>query len=181
MRVIFRKVKGNRYFVEIERQHGPPLVPRFGPGYDELMPHDIAHYLVEEHFNIELGVWGQLAAGGFGVFRPAPSDMNSVTRRRAQRIGRIGRSDMARSEALVVVSVAAWERSIGRHPQLVREVSMDVQVERIQAMVGRLDDVARQWRVLRHGSSLMFEWPRRLTVDVASSARGRRQPGRRAS
>ena len=72
MRVTFTKVDTKRYAIAIVREHGPALVPRFAPGYDDLMPHDLAHYVVEEFFGIELGVWGQLAAGGGGIFTRLP-------------------------------------------------------------------------------------------------------------
>ncbi|CAM3313237.1 hypothetical protein OCAE111667_03235 [Occultella aeris] len=72
MRVTFTKVDGKRYLVAIERERGPALVPRHAPGYDDLMPHDLSHYLVEECFEIQLGVWGQLAAAAASS-RPHPS------------------------------------------------------------------------------------------------------------
>ena len=110
MQVTFTKADAKRYTVTIERENGPALVPRFAPGYDDLMPHDLAHYLVEEFFEIELGVWGQLAAGGGGIFTPAPEDNSLQYQRRSQRIGAIGRADMARSEQLVLVTVVTWEQ-----------------------------------------------------------------------
>ncbi len=114
MRVVFTKVDATRYSIAIEREHGPGLVPRSAPGYDDLMPHDLAHSVVEEYFEIELGVWGQLAAGGGGIFTPAPEDDSWQYQRRLRRIRAIGRHDMARSEQLVVITVSAWERSINR-------------------------------------------------------------------
>jgi hypothetical protein len=69
-------------------------------------------HLVEEYFEIELGVWGQLAAGGGGILTPAPQDNSLRYQRRAQRIGAIGREDTQRSERLVVITMAAWEQSI---------------------------------------------------------------------
>ena len=68
MRVTFTRTDVRQYAVAIEREHGPRLVARSAPGYDDLMPHDVAHYVVEEVFGIRLGVFGQLAAGGAGVF-----------------------------------------------------------------------------------------------------------------
>jgi hypothetical protein len=149
MEVSFTKVDDKRHSVSITRELGPPLVPRFGPGYDDLMPHDVAHYLVEEHFGIELGVWGQLAAGGGGIFTPAPQDNTLRYQRRAQRIGAVGRADMQRSERLVVITVATWERSVGR---------------------------VKHEQSLGRGRSLAFAWPRRLTFDGSGSHRGRRTP-----
>jgi hypothetical protein len=47
MRGTLTKVDDKRYKIAIEHQHGPALVPRFGPGNDDLMPHDLAHYLID--------------------------------------------------------------------------------------------------------------------------------------
>ncbi len=174
MKVTFSKVDDKRYTVAIEREHGPALVPRFGPGYDDLMPHDLAHYIVEEYFEIELGVWGQLAAGGDGIFTPAPEDRSVRHRRRGARIGAIGRDDMARSEQLVVFTVAAWERSIDRVKHQVRQFPIEVDAASLHGAVRRMDEVARRWQAREHGGSLTFTWPRRLTFDVSKSRRGRR-------
>src|SRR5262249_2373234 len=152
MEVTFTKVDNKRYTVAIMREHGPALLPRSGPGYDDLMPHDLAHYVVEEYFEIELGVWGQLAAGGCGILTPAPQDNTLKYKRRGQRIGQIGRDDMARSEQLVVVIVAAWERSIDRVKHQTRAYPIDIDAETLQGAVGRIDDVARRWQRLQHGA-----------------------------
>src|SRR4051794_26996930 len=98
MKVTFTKADHKRYTITVVRSSGPALVPRFAPGYDDLMPHDLAHYLVEEQYEIPLGVWGQLAAGGGGIFTPAPEDNTLAVKRRAQRIAAVGREDMRRSE-----------------------------------------------------------------------------------
>jgi hypothetical protein len=174
MEVRFTKVDGKRYAVAIQRTLGPPLVPRFGPGNDDLMPHDIAHFLVEEHFGIELGVWGQLAAGGGGIFWPTPEDNTLRYQRSAQRISAVGRDDMQRSERLVVMTVAAWERSIKRVEHVTGLHSDDVDAEELAAAVRRMNDVAEQWRNLERGGSLTFTWPRHLTFSAVKSRRGRR-------
>ncbi len=185
MEVTFTKVDGRRYSVAIEREHGPALVPRFAPGYDDLMPHDLAHYLVEEQFGIELGVFGQLAAGGGGIFTPAPADNNARFQRSARRLATIGRDDMARSERLVVVAVAEWERGIGRRKHQphgpMDDILDDVEPAQLRASIARLDHVSGQWKALQFGESLTFEWPRQLTFDAAGSQRGRRRSRQRAS
>ena len=178
MQVTFTKVDDKRYWIAIEREHGPALLPRPAPGYDNLMPHDLAHYLVEEFFNIELGVWGQLAAGGGGIFTPAPMDNSLHYQRRAQRISAIGREDMARSEQLVVITVSAWERSINRIKHQGREFPIVVDAETLQGAIRRMDEASRRWHALHHGASLAFTWPRHLTLDVSKSRRGRRRTKR---
>jgi hypothetical protein len=178
MRVTFTKVDDRRYTVAIERDHGPALVPRYGPGYDDRMPHDLAHYVVEECFGIELGVWGQLASGGGGIFSPAPDDDTVHNQRRAQRIGAIGRDDMQRSEQLVAITVAAWERSIDRVRHQTRESPIEVAADALDSAVRRLGHVANRWYALPSGGSITFEWPKHLTFDASKSRRGRRTPKR---
>lgn len=181
MQVTFTKVADKRYTVNVERDFGPALVPRFGPGYDDLMPHDIAHYVVEECFEIELGVWGQLASGGGGIFAPAPEDNTVQNQRRAKRIGAIGRADMARSEQLVVITVAAWEQSIDSVRHQMRDFPIEVDAAALQAAVQRLGEVADRWQALQRGGSITFAWPKRLTFDPAKSREGRRTPKRTRS
>jgi hypothetical protein len=174
VKVTFTKVDDKRHLIAIEREHGPALVPRHGPGHDDLMPHDLAHFLVEEYYEIQLGVWGQLAAGGGGIFTPAPEDNTLPVRRRAQRIGAVGRSDMVRSEELVVVTVAAWERSIGRVRHRTGAVLNEPDAATLQGAVRRLDEVARRWHALERGDSMTLTWPAHLSVDTSKSHRGRR-------
>jgi hypothetical protein len=178
MRVVFTKVDAKRYSIAIEREHGPALVPRPAPGYDDLMPHDLAHYVVEEFFEIELGVWGQLAAGGGGIFTPAPEDDSWHYQRRVRRIRAIGRHDMVRSEQLVVITVFAWERSINRARHQTRGFANDVDAETLHGAIRRMDEAARRWQALQHGASLTYTWPRSLTFDASKSHRGRRRTRR---
>ena len=177
MRVTFTKLDEKRYGIAIDREFGPALIPRNGPGYDDWMPHDLAHYLVEETYGIELGVWGQLAAGGGGIFSPAPWDDNLRNRRRAQRIGAIGRDDMVRSEHLVQLTMATWERTIGRPKHRIPH-QVEVEPESLHLTVRRLGEVAQRWQRLQQGESLAFAWPAGLTFDAAKSQRGRRAPRR---
>jgi hypothetical protein len=174
MRVAFTKTDGKRYVVGIDRDVEPPLLPRFAPGFDDLMPHDLAHYLVEELYGIELGVFGQLAAGAGGVFSPAPEDRSLKLRRREERIAAIGRADVRRSEQLVQVTMAAWEREVGRTRHQGLPVTVEVAPDLLAAAAHRVHDVSARWAALAHGQSLVFEWPAHLTVHLAGARRGRR-------
>jgi hypothetical protein len=178
MQVTFTKVGGRRYRVAIVREHGPALVPRFAPGYDDLMPHDLAHFLVEEHYGVELGVWGQLAAGGTGIFTPAPEDDDLRNRRRGERIAAVGHADMVRAEQLVVVTVAAWERTVGRTRHQDLPVAVEVDPAELGSAVARMAEVATQWKALPDSGALTLTWPQHLTFDAAGSGRGRRTPRR---
>jgi hypothetical protein len=167
VRVTFTRGDGRRYAVAIERERGPRLVPRDGPGFDEHMPHDIAHYLVEEQLGIRLGVFGQLAVGGGGLFVPAPADRTEADRRRVRRIAAEGRADMRRSEAAVGMCMAAWRRVPWTAGQ---DAVTPAERERV---VRRIDEVAARWHALPPGGSLVFEW-----VSGSASAPSRRRAPR---
>jgi hypothetical protein len=175
VRVRFTKSSGRRYLVTIERARGPQLEPRFAPGYDDRMPHDLAHYLIEEQFGIKLGIFGQLAAGGGGIFAPAPADRTGRSRRSATRLGRAGRTDKQRSEGLVYRCVSEWELRTGRRRSLppLADASTTTPAE-LDRAVGRLEDVAQRWYPLLPGQSLTFTWPKSCTINPASSHEGRK-------
>jgi hypothetical protein len=174
MRVTFTKTDAKRYVVMIDREVAPRLLPRFGPGNDDLVPHDLAHYLVEEHYGIRLGVFGQLAAGASGLFFAAPEDRSLRLTRRDARIGALGRDDMARSEALVQVTMAAWEREVGRTWHQGLPVTVEVDPARLEAGVRRIHEVSARWSALPFGGELALEWPPHLSVNVAGSRESRR-------
>jgi hypothetical protein len=175
VRVTFTKQGGRRYLVTIEREHGPPLQPRHGPGYDELLPHDLAHYVVEEQLGIALGVFGQLAAGGTGLFAPAPADRRESDRRASKRFAVAGRDDMRRSEAAVGRCVAEWHRRTGRDTGPIGDVDAELTESDVDRVVRRLAEVSEAWTELVPGRSLSFTWPRTATVDPAGSHQGRRR------
>jgi hypothetical protein len=175
MRVTFTKTDAKRYTVTVDREVEPALLPRFGPGHDDLVPHDLAHFLVEEQYGIRLGVFGQLAAGAHGLFFAAPEDRSLRLQRRDERIAAVGHDDMVRSESLVQVTMAAWEREVGGrtwHQGL--PVTVEVDPARLARAVRRIHEVSAQWAALRLGESLTLEWPAHLTANIAGSQRGRR-------
>ncbi len=174
MQVRFTRSGIRRYVVAIEREQGPPLVPRGGPGYDDHMPHDLAHYVVEEQLGLALGVFGQLAAGGGGMFVPAPADRTVGERRRVQRIAAEGRPDMIRSEAAVRVCMARWQARTGRASGPVAAdhdgVVTPAEMERV---VARIEELAARWHALPDGGSLVLEWPARFTGSGSAPTRRR--------
>jgi hypothetical protein len=71
MEVTFTKAAGRRYVMTVVRERGPRLAPRQGPGYDDHLPHDAVHFLVEAEARLSGGVFGQIAAGQNNIFWPA--------------------------------------------------------------------------------------------------------------
>jgi hypothetical protein len=60
MEVTFAKATtGRRYVMTVVRERGPQLAPRPGPGYDDYLPHDAVHFLVEAEAGLSGGVFRQ--------------------------------------------------------------------------------------------------------------------------
>src|SRR4051794_10372549 len=109
MQVTFAKTGERTYSIAARRPGGDVLHMPRGPGYDPWLPHDLVHFVVERHFGIACGVFGQLAAGGdAGTFFTIPHRRRDPARRLSARLGALGREDTARSERLAAACMAAW-------------------------------------------------------------------------
>jgi len=108
------------------------------------LPHDLAHFVVEEALGVTSGFWGLLAIG---------ATFASVPGRRRTRVGRelIRRHqpELDRAEAVVNAHVSAWRAGAA-------------------TPVGpALSDMLERWRALGVDEELRLTWPIRV-------ARGRR-------
>lgn len=167
MEVTFRRTAERRYAVIVQRPGKPALAMGPAPGYDPLVPHDLAHFIVERECAIALGVFGQLAAGGdAATFHRADGVVDRKLRRRGERLVRENRAELARSEQLVYRCTRAW-RSGG-------EPSVDEAVERVCAS---LDEISGRWRKLAAGEAITLEWP--ITPSRSRAPRDRARGGRR--
>ena len=150
-------------------------MPR-APGYDPWLPHDLVHFVVERHFEIAGGVFGQLAAGGdAGTFFTIPHRRRDSARRLSSRLGALGRHDMARSERLAGACVAAWHARHGGRWEFADTVDRDELTRLPEALLAELDKVAARWHALSVGGALALTWPAQLTLRPGGSSRGRRQ------
>lgn len=114
MRVTFRKTHRRGYAVDIAREHGEDLTMNPAPGYDELLPHDLVHLLVEIRWvsaTASTATWppaGTPAPSAFDDERPT-EETTRERRRKARRAQRShGGADMGRSEHLAGVVHARW-------------------------------------------------------------------------
>jgi hypothetical protein len=121
------------------------------PGYHSHLPHDLVHFTVEAEAGIELGVFGQVAAGGTaGTFRAADPDVRRKLRKRSDRLAAAGRNDATISERMAAVALRVWQHRNGAEP------TGDALTRRIQH---RLDEYAALWHALPVGGSLTLHWP----------------------
>lgn len=172
MRVTFQRTGERCYavIVEIPGRAAQTMSP--APGFDEHIPHDLVHYVVEAELRFDAGVFGRAARGG-GTFYPAasapsPREQARARRKQARREQALRREptnqeQLASSERLAYMCDLAWRRRHGQRAnpafsQTATPVSA-ADAARVERVVSRLDRLAPAWKQLQSGGQLAFEWP----------------------
>jgi len=172
MNVAFKRTGAQRYAVIVTRaaQAAQALDP--APGYDDDIPHDLVHYVVEAELGFANGVYGRAARGAGTFIATAERDRSPRERARQQRKQQRREralsaqdaqqgNEMARSERLAALCDLTWRRQhgqkadLGRTPPLLRPED-EADVARV---VARLNVLAPLWRALLVDQALAFEWP----------------------
>jgi hypothetical protein len=165
MEVTFTKLEGRRYLMAVIRERGPELAPRQGPGYDDYLPHDAVHFLVEAEAAVSGGVFGRIAAGWSNIFTTAdPAVRRHQARREAKRRPQAAdRADMARSESLASFCKPLWELRAGLRSELppwTSRVDPDLFASPlVERIIDRLGEFAARWHALPAGGSITLVWP----------------------
>jgi hypothetical protein len=170
MDVSFTRTAQRRYAVAVDRAGGPRLIMYPAPGYDERLPHDLAHFVVEREYGIARGVFGQLAAGDARTFRRADGAVDGRLRRRGERLVREHGDDLARSEQLAYRCMRAWTH--GTRPLA------DPDTERVCAA---FDALSARWQALVVGASITLAWSAPAPPRDRPRRRERRTPRRRVT
>lgn len=171
MDVIFRRANGRRYAVVVVTDRKTQTMDP-APGFDEHIPHDLVHYVVEAELGLHAGVFGR-AADGAGTFYPAAPSASPrerarerrKQRRREQALQRDPGKDaqMATSERLAALCDVAWRRRHGQRPDpSLWRAPTPISTEdsaRIERVLVRLDRLAKVWEQLPPGGELSFVWP----------------------
>lgn len=172
MRVIFRRTGTRRYAVVVEVPGQATQTMNPAPGFDDYIPHDLVHYVVEAALGLDNGVFGRAARGG-GTFYAAETAGNSRERARqrrkqAQREAGLSRErsnaeQLETSERIAYLSDIAWRRRHGQRPDLSytppSEPISALDAARIERVVSALDELAPRWHQLSTGDELAFTWP----------------------
>jgi hypothetical protein len=179
MHVAFKRTGTRRYAVIVAVPGQPPRALDPAPGYDDDIPHDLVHYVVEAELGFTNGVYGRAARGAGTFISMAEHDLTprerSRARRKQQRRERglgaedeRGAGEMAASERLAGLCDIAWRRRHGQRPDPLRSALVPSRADEasIERVVARLDALAPLWRDVAPGEALVFEWPH-----VAPSAR----------
>lgn len=124
------------------------------PGFDDRLPHDMAHFIVENELGITGGVFGQLAAGGRAkTFRAVNAKRPGRSERRDNRIARENRKDADLSELVVNLACRTWKAEKELPPPV-----KGVSAEDIARICRVFDEVSAKWSALKVGGSLTLEW-----------------------
>jgi len=189
MNVRFRRTGVRRYAVVVTLAGEPPRAMDPAPAYDDDIPHDLVHYVVEAELGLMNGVYGRAARGAGTFVTTAERDVGPRERARKQRKQQrreraLGAqdarhtADMAQSERLAALSDVAWRRKHGQHPDPMRSapVLRTEDASDVERVVSRLDAIAPLWRALPIGDELVFEWPHVVpTHGLAVTARRARE------
>ncbi|SIR90627.1 hypothetical protein [Williamsia sterculiae] len=163
-------VKASRhYIIRVRRDVGPILAPGYGPGFDEWMPHDVAHMLVEIEAGLSGAVFGRIASGQNNLFRPVdPRQQRKAARRRSHPTPQ-QRADMSISERLASACVPAWEQDRGRRATLpdwlTRDRLDDIDTDLRRRIFDRFDTFAERWHRLVAGEVVTVHWPSGTYLD----------------
>ena len=154
MKVTFTRTSERRYGVWVE---GPGVVSSHmspAAGYDDRLPHDMAHFVVENDLSIMGGVFGQLASGGHAhSFEPDVEQKNSRAKKRGDRVSAESRKDAEMAERVIDIACHAWtNRKYTGAP--VKGVSS----EDIARICRKFDEVSAVWSKLPVDGSMTLDW-----------------------
>jgi hypothetical protein len=151
MKVTFTKTGDRRYSVSVERPGGERTTMDPAPGFDPRLPHDAAHFLVENELGIEGGIFGQIALGG--IMRPDQGDARVQRKAKKKRtaIFKANEEDALFSEHAVWAAQSRWESQ-----PIVPETK--IPASDLQRVIARFDDFAAKWSALPVGGSITLEW-----------------------
>jgi hypothetical protein len=181
MKVEFRRTGQRRYVVTVFREKFPTLEMNPAPGFDELMPHDLSHFVVEHALNLNCGIFGQLASGGnAGTFRPvveANFDARELSRLRKSVVKKgekklhEGMRESQLSELAVSFCMQEWrKRSADSNTKLAQirtdqptgfpNKELKLSNQQLNSIFEQYEILSQKWAQLKVGEFLVVEWQR---------------------
>lgn len=185
MEVAFFRTGRRRYAIEIRREGGEVLRMDPAPGFDEYLPHDMQHLIVEEQLGLSNGIFGRLAKGGTSSTFASVGNRGALTKRKAarrrrtlqqkeRRLAAAEASQFGESERATYVAWCDWlrhcpEPALRRRGESMAETAEDnlvrmsaVERERLEGALpnirARIDEIARRWHVLEVEERMVVVW-----------------------
>jgi hypothetical protein len=167
----FFKPEGRRYRSVLHRHDGLQI-ELDGGGYNKVggpareLPHDLAHFVVEDGLGLEAGLWGVLAAGGmFGHAKVIEGRRAPHAAKRAQAVVDAAGDRLSQAEMLTRfvcdLALAGADRDVAllkarAGERWWRETSADTLASTCRA----LRETSVRWRDLKPGEILRVAWHR---------------------
>jgi hypothetical protein len=152
MKVTFTRVHAKGYAVSVEGAGIDPLKMQPAPGYDARLPHDVAHFIVENELGIMGGIFGQLAAGGTAnTFFSEEARNRRKARKRGTEIMKANKGDALFSEHAVWAAQSRWEE---------QDIIPDTKIPKpdLDRIIAKFEEFANEWSKLPIGGSITLEW-----------------------
>lgn len=152
MNVTFTRTGERRYSVSVEGPGIDPATMDPAPGYDARLPHDAAHFIVENELGILGGVFGQLAAGGTAnTFYSQEAKKPRKAKQRGAEMAKANKKDALFSEHAVYAAQSRWEK---------HDIIPDTKIAPtdLARICEKFEEFANEWSALPVGSSITLEW-----------------------
>lgn len=185
MQIEFHKVAQRRYAVKILRENEDPLEMNPAPGFDDLMPHDLCHLIVEQVCKIENAIFGQIAQNGTaGTFRNSPNESSnskndSRQRRKAAQKGKKmvkgHLEDYQKSERATYICWQNWlenssDEKLRKQAEEMKEGAKSIfnqmsaeekstyTNENLAKVREQMTELSNQWQNLKIGEFMTVDW-----------------------
>jgi hypothetical protein len=170
MNITFTRTGEHTYATQVLRDDGVTLeVPN--PDRTHSMPHDLAHYVVEQGLGLQRGFWGCVAAGALfpgikvisGRQPPHAADRSHSIIREAGQHG-------TEAEVLVGILFGLMEEGLDQNGPAVRAALGNawrsskpsrgpLELEEAQRVCVALREAQQRWQALAVGQSMTVRWP----------------------
>ena len=152
MKVTFTRTHERGYSVTVEGPGIDPVKMHPAPGYDPRLPHDAAHFIVENELGILGGVFGQLAMGGTAnTFFSQDARSQRKARKRGKEIAKANKKDALFSEHAIYAAQSRWEK---------HDIIPDTKIPSsdIERIIKQFEEFAARWSKLPVGGSITLDW-----------------------
>lgn len=152
MKVTFTKTHEKGYGVSVEGTGIDKVTMASAPGYDQRLPHDVAHFIVENELGILGGIFGQIAAGGTAnTFFSTEAKNKRKARRRGAEMMKANKNDALFSEHAVYAVQSRWEK---------HDIIPDTKISQndLDRIAQKFEEFAAEWTKVEIGGSVTLEW-----------------------